>query len=284
MTANPKSMSGCFDPMTYIPTATGLYVKYAACNSTATPAAGDMRYAIREFHFTSACDSILSTSTEQMETCKSATLYIGDTMSGNGTSVYEQQKCSGGAAVTELEIKNVYKVTFANLGTLTTPQASTVLSETCNKIKDDTQTAAGSSSGAASSVDTCVGTGDLSGGTYSRRRVRRLSAHGATTVDAVIKTLVPVAQASAVESAFATAKTSGALDPTTLAAAVVTQLKTVSSISSAVSNLTATAEVTVGTATLPTTTPGSGTSSTSGAVTEFLSIGAGFVLAAALFM
>jgi len=280
-TDGKMEVSGCFD-MGYLEA--GAYVKPITCNSTATPAANDKRYYLRETHIQSTCDKTpWKSELIQLQTCNNSLLSDSQMQAANAsTNVFITESCSGGSALSTLEIKTALEVVLSGLGSLTSAQKTTVLSTTCIKLRDETKTATGDAA-AQATVESCTGTGVLSAVTFSGGRVRRrLSSHA--TINAVIATQVSAAGAAAAKAALDTAATSGTLSGTTLAATVVNALKQESSIASAVANVNATVSVTVYEPTIPTTTASTGGGSTAGAFAQGLSAVVGFLIMAMLFV
>jgi len=193
-----------------------------------------------------------------------------------------------------LAIATTSAATISNLPTDMTAQEKTdVVQNSANAVLEafngnDGVTGTGISNSIKSAVGTGPAFGDNGVSVRRRRLARRLAGHAVDVVTTVIETIVPTDQAETLKTSIESKTgSSGTLSPNTIANAIVEKVKNAPSLQAKLGSLNLTATVTTDVSdpvipVTPTTTTGSG--STSGTITEYLSFGAALVFGAALLM
>lgn len=261
--------------------------KIAAHNTTAY---------ISEMHFNTQCTALRYASVDKGQACTAMTSKRRRAQGTNETMApgteYMQLLLEGtGGAITELEVVAAATLGFATLPAVFQPgsdESAALVTTTSETVRSEVHTAGGSVG--VTEIISSVGTGVLA---EARRRLsaRRLGGHEVGSVETTTKTTVPVAQAAAVKTAVSDATASGGSlgDVAQLGAAVLTALQAEPTLAAVASNITqpSIAFDPIAEPVIPSsptgTTGGSGAGTTSGAVSEYLSVASGaFLCLAAL--
>lgn len=256
---------------------------------------------ISERHFNTQCTALMSAHVEDQVLCtenvddrRRLGEHLTNETSAPGTEYMERKLTAGsGGAITELEVVAAATLGFATLPAVFQPgsdESAALVATTSETVRAEVHTAGGSVG--VTSIISSVGTGVLA---EARRRLsaRRLGGHEVGSVETTTKTTVPVAQAQTVKTAVeaATQSTGSLGDAAQLGAAVLTAVAADSTLAAVASNITqpSVAFEPIGEPVIPSsptgTTGGSGAGTTSGAVSEYLSVASGaFLCLAALLM
>lgn len=265
-----------FLPRGSIESQMGTYKKYVGFNTT---------HGIAQWSLDSDCSQVIHSGVQEFQTCDpietSGRRLANHTDGGAAPATHEREIVTGGTAPANLAITTEVGVSFDSLPNSVvagSDESATIRETTCEAVR---QAAATAAAAGETTLDACSGTLALSA-VAARRRLasRRLAGHQ-PKVNANVRTVVPAADASAVKTAMAATvgATDGALNPAVLATAAVDAVK--AKLPVLLSNITATATTpVVNEPVVVIETPPS--SSTSGAVVEYLSYGVGLIVAAAL--